>query len=60
VFRLFQTLNNSAASSGIGLALAKRLTESHGGQIELTANDDTRGCIFRVWWPRFSRKDIDE
>jgi len=60
VFRLFQTLNNSATSSGIGLALAKRLTESHGGQIELVANEDIRGCVFRVWWPRFSRKDFDE
>lgn len=60
VFRLFQTLNNSETSSGIGLALAKRLTESHGGQIELVANEGVRGCIFRVWWPRFSRKDFDE
>jgi PAS domain S-box-containing protein len=60
VFRLFQTLSNSETSSGIGLALAKRLTESHGGQIELVANEGVRGCIFRVWWPRFSRKDIDE
>jgi PAS domain S-box-containing protein len=60
VFRLFQTLKSSDTSSGIGLALAKRLTESHGGQIELVANDGMRGCIFRVWWPRFSRKDIDE
>jgi PAS domain S-box-containing protein len=60
VFRLFQTLNNSETSSGIGLALAKRLTESHGGQIELVINDHARGCVFRVWWPRFSRKDFDE
>ncbi|MEN0036463.1 MAG: PAS domain-containing sensor histidine kinase [Cellvibrio sp.] len=61
VFRLFQTLGNSEASgSGIGLALAKRLTESHGGQIELISNSDNKGCSFHVWWPRFARKDIDE
>lgn len=61
VFRLFQTLNNNESSgSGIGLALAKRLTESHGGQIELISNTDNPGCSFHVWWPRFARKDIDE
>lgn len=61
VFRLFQTLSsNDASGSGIGLALAKRLTESHGGQIELISNSDQKGCSFHVWWPRFARKDIDE
>lgn len=61
VFRLFQTLSsNEASGSGIGLALAKRLTESHGGQIELISNSDHKGCSFHVWWPRFARKDIDE
>lgn len=61
VFRLFQTLSSSESSgSGIGLALAKRLTESHGGQIELISNTEDTGCSFHVWWPRFARKDIDE
>lgn len=61
VFRLFQTLStNESSGSGIGLALAKRLTESHGGQIELISNTDKPGCSFHVWWPRFARKDIDE
>lgn len=61
VFRLFQTLHSGESSgSGIGLALAKRLTESHGGQIELISNTDNPGCSFHVWWPRFARKDIDE
>lgn len=61
VFRLFQTLsNNEKTGSGIGLALAKRLTESHGGQIELISNTENTGCSFHVWWPRFARKDIDD
>ncbi len=61
VFRLFQTLTaNERAGSGIGLALAKRLTESHGGRIELAKQQGARGAFFRVWWPRFPRRDIDE
>jgi PAS domain S-box-containing protein len=59
VFRLFQRLASDNQGSGIGLALAKRLTESHGGQIQLFTNEK-RGCSFHVWWPRFARKDIDE
>lgn len=60
VFRLFQTLTaNERAGSGIGLALAKRLTESHGGRIELSNQEGKRGAFFRVWWPRFPRRDID-
>lgn len=61
VFRLFQTLGNSKGEgNGIGLALAKRLTESHGGKIELSNNSNEPGCCFKVWWPRFARRDIDE
>lgn len=61
VFRLFQTLNASErAGSGIGLALVKRLTESHGGYIELVTKDGERGACFKVFWPRFPRRDLDE
>lgn len=61
VFRLFQTLGASKSEgNGIGLALAKRLTESHGGKIELSNNLNQSGCCFKVWWPRFARRDIDE
>ncbi len=57
IFRLFQTLSNNKQSSGIGLALAKRMTESHGGHIELLSSQGQRGAEFRVYWPRFVRKD---
>ncbi len=61
VFRLFQTLTaTERAGSGIGLALVKRLTESHGGHIELVTKDGVRGAAFRVLWPRFPRRDLDE
>lgn len=61
VFRLFQTLtNNMRAGSGIGLSLAKRLVESHGGKIDLVSRDGVRGTEFIVYWPRYPRKDIVE
>ncbi len=61
VFRLFQTLSNAETSgSGIGLAVAKRMTESHGGKIQLIDSQDERGATFEVLWPRFPRKDTVE
>lgn len=60
IFKLFQTLNsNSNQSTGIGLAVSRRMTESHGGTINVTANEGQRGVTFHVYWPRFLRKDIN-
>lgn len=56
VFKLFQTISCERAGTGIGLALSKRLVESHGGRIGLTSTDAERGCTFHVWWPRFERR----
>ncbi len=62
IFRLFQTLTAShRGNSGIGLALCKRLTEVHGGRIDVVSPvADDRGAQFRVWWPRYQRKSLDE
>jgi len=61
VFRLFQTLSaTERAGGGLGLAVAKRLTESHAGRIELISNEDRPGCDFEVWWPRFMRSELND
>lgn len=61
VFQLFQTLSeNRDANTGIGLAMVKRLVESHGGIVELDVTDGERGAAFNVWWPQFSRSDLNE
>jgi len=61
VFRLFQTLTTTErGSSGLGLAVARRLCEGHGGRIDLISGGEVRGSTFQVWWPRFMRSDIGE
>jgi len=60
VFRIFQTLSPAnRASSGVGLALSKRLVELHGGRIELESRDGVRGTSFSAWWPRFQWSKSD-
>jgi len=62
IFKLFQTLTaTERGSSGIGLALTKRVIEVHGGRIEVVSPvRDGRGACFRFWWPRFPQRTSDE
>ncbi len=63
IFQLFQTLASSRRSetSGIGLALCKRMTETHGGHIDVVSPvSQGRGAQFRVWWPMYPRRTNDE
>ena len=57
VFRLFQTSGSAKRYGlGLGLALAKRLVEYHGGRMELLSPvAEQRGSSFRLWWPKQPR-----
>ena len=52
-FQLFQKLNGSNAtdSTGIGLALVRKVVESHGGTIRIE-DHKPRGACFRFTWPK--------
>ena len=55
IFTIFQTLGGSGSleSTGIGLALIKKIVENEGGILRLHSNDD-RGCRFEFTWPKLS------
>lgn len=55
VFVMFQTLRprDEVEGSGMGLALVKKLVETHGGQIILKSNG-TRNTCFEFTWPMAS------
>jgi len=41
---------NKGGGSGLGLAIARRIVEAHGGEIELSGEDDG-GATARISWP---------
>lgn len=53
VFQLFHTVpgRDTTDSSGIGLALVRKVVEAHGGTIAAEDNAP-RGTCFRIRWPR--------
>jgi signal transduction histidine kinase len=55
IFQMFQTLESSdyESSTGIGLALVKKIVEEHGGTIKLRS-EPGEGACFDFSWPRLS------
>jgi len=57
IFKIFETVSASErGTSGVGLAVAKRLAESHGARVALLSEGAARGATFRVSWPRQPRR----
>jgi signal transduction histidine kinase len=55
VFRIFQTLRprDAVEGSGIGLAIVKKVVESHGGSVTIDSRG-SRGTTMRFTWPKES------
>lgn len=59
-FQLFQKLNgaNATDSNGVGLALVRKVVESHGGTIRIEGRQP-HGAVFRFTWPKRPRTGTD-
>ncbi len=51
IFNLFEKLNPTSDGTGLGLALAKRIVEMHGGKIWLESEGSGKGCTFKFTLP---------
>lgn len=61
IFKLFQSSSAPGEkSSGLGLAVSKRLVEGHGGRIGVASRDGQRGTTFNFSWPHTQQSKPDE
>jgi two-component system sensor kinase FixL len=51
VFSLFEKLNPQSEGTGVGLALVKRIVETHGGKIWIDSSGQGDGTIFYFTLP---------
>lgn len=51
IFDLFQKLKTSTESTGVGLALVKKIVTTYGGQIMIDS-EIKRGCTFQFTWKK--------
>jgi signal transduction histidine kinase len=59
IFRLFEQLDPSAPGTGVGLALARRIVESHGGKIWVESQGPGRGAQFFFTLPAARPEEDD-
>jgi len=52
IFGLFEKLNPRSEGSGVGLALVRRIVESHGGSVWVESGSEERGSTFVFRIPR--------
>ena len=58
IFGLFDQLDQSAEGSGIGLALAKRIIEVHGGRIWVESEGKAKGAAFCFTLPAKTKSNL--
>ena len=58
IFLIFQTLQprDKVEGTGVGLALVKKIVESHGGTVTVES-EEGKGATFRFTWPKLTKGD---